>query len=377
MTPKIAEFLQRERPPTPCLVFDVDVVVDRYRRMRRLMPEVAIYYAVKANPALPVLRALTREGSSFDAASMPEIEAVLAAEAAAERISFGNTVKKRRSITAAFELGIRDFAFDSLQELEKIAEAAPGARVACRIAVENHGARWPLSRKFGIEPDLAPDLLRRAPDLGLQPTGVSFHVGSQQTNPFIWQAAIAHAGHIFEAVARSGVTLELVNLGGGFPVVYRDHDVPPPEAIAETIMGAVENTFGADRPRLMAEPGRALVADAGVIRSEVVLVSTRDAENLERWVYLDIGRFGGLAEAEGEAIQYEIHTPHGQDELDQAVVAGPTCDSHDVLYEKQRYHLPVALREGDLVDIHSAGAYTTTYSSVNFNGFPPLAEYYV
>ena len=376
MTPKIAEFLQREQPQTPYLVLDVDVVVDRYTRMRQLMPEVAIYYAVKANPAAPVLRRLAAAGACFDAASMPEIDAVLAASATADRISFGNTVKKRHAIAEAFGLGVRDYAFDSLQELEKIAAVAPGARVACRIAVENHGARWPLSRKFGVDPAHAPELLRRAPDLGLVPSGVSFHVGSQQTNPFIWHAAISHAGAIFEAVAQANIALDLVNLGGGFPVTYRDQAVPPPEAIADTIMTAVDSTFGNSRPRLMAEPGRALVADAGVIRSEVVLVSTRDPETPERWVYLDIGRFGGLAEAEGEAIQYEIHTSRAGD-LDLAVVAGPTCDSHDVLYEKQRYHLPVDLAEGDLVDIHAAGAYTTTYSSIGFNGFPPLAEYYV
>ncbi|MEK9660253.1 MAG: type III PLP-dependent enzyme [Alphaproteobacteria bacterium] len=376
MTPKIAGFLEREKPQTPCLVVDVDVVVDRYRRMRALLPDIALYYAVKANPAAPILQRLADEGACFDAASLPEIDAVLTAGATAECISFGNTVKKRTSIAASFELGVRDYAFDSLQELEKIAAVAPGARVACRIAVENYGARWPLSRKFGIDPEHAPDLLRRAPDLGLVPTGVSFHVGSQQTNPFIWQSAIGHVGTIFEAVAKANIDLDLVNIGGGFPVVYRDMDVPPPDVIADTIMAAVGDVFGNSPPRLMAEPGRAMVADAGVIRSEVVLVSTRDPDTLERWVYLDIGRFGGLAEAEGEAIQYEILTTR-QGDADLAVIAGPTCDSHDVLYEKQRYHLPVDLAEGDLVDITAAGAYTTTYSSVGFNGFPPLAEYYV
>lgn len=376
MTPKIAEFLRSETPPTPFLVVDVDVVVERYHQLRALLPDVALYYAVKANPGTPVLERLAGEGACFDAASIAEIDAVLATSATAARISFGNTVKKRSSIVRAFELGVRDFAFDSLQELEKIAAVASGARVACRIAVENYGARWPLSRKFGIAPEYAADLLRRARELGLTPAGVSFHVGSQQTNPFVWNAAIAHAGEIFEEVARDNIALDLINLGGGFPVTYRDQDVPPAEAIAEAITSAIEATFGDDRPKLMAEPGRVLVADAGVIRSEVVLVSTRDPHTLERWVYLDIGRFGGLAEAEGEAIQYEIDTSRAG-EMDLAVIAGPTCDSHDVLYETQRYHLPMDLAEGDMVDIYSAGAYTATYSSVGFNGFPALATYYV
>lgn len=376
MTPRISEFLDREKPPTPCLVVDLDVVEERYRRLSTLLPGVDLHYAVKANPAAPVLKRLEQVGASFDAASIGEVDTVLQITPDPARISFGNTVKKQSDIARAFGLGIRDFAFDSEQELDKLAVAAPGARVCCRIAVDNHGARWPLSRKFGIAPEYAPDLLRRAREMGLIPAGVSFHVGSQQTNPFVWHAAIGHAGAIFENLAQSNIALDLVNLGGGIPVVYRDHDVPPPEAIAETIMNAVEETFGVHKPRLMAEPGRALVATAGVIRSEVVLVSTRDFDTLERWVYLDIGRFGGLAEAEGEAIQYEIHsTRQGEDDL--AIVAGPTCDSHDVLYETQRYHLPVDLTAGDMVDIYSAGAYTTTYASVGFNGFAPLAEYYV
>ena len=127
----------------------------------------------------------------------------------------------------------------------------------------------------------------------------------------------------------------------------------------------------------MIEPGRYLVADAGVLRTEVVLVSRRSDLDHPRWVYLDCGRFGGLAETMDEAIRYRLRTPHDGTATGPVALAGPTCDSADVLYEKNDYQLPLALAEGDLVDILSAGAYTTTYSSVGFNGFAPLADYCV
>jgi ornithine decarboxylase len=127
----------------------------------------------------------------------------------------------------------------------------------------------------------------------------------------------------------------------------------------------------------MVEPGRYLVADAGVLRSEVVLVSRRSTEDQERWVYLDVGKFHGLAETMDEAIRYRLRTAHDGGATGPVAIAGPTCDSADVLYEKSAYELPLALAEGDMVDLLAAGAYTTTYSSTGFNGFPPLAEHYL
>lgn len=376
MTPKIAQFLRDRAPATPCLVLDVDRVEANYRSLKAALPLARVYYAVKANPAAPILERLTGLGSSFDAASWEEIEACLAAGARPEAISYGNTVKKASAIKAAHEAGVTMFAFDSEPELLKIAQNAPGARVYCRILVENKGAEWPLSRKFGCELDMARDLMVQAGELGLDPYGISFHVGSQQTSTAAYEGAIARVAMLFTDLKEAGVKLRMVNLGGGYPVRYRQ-EVPGIDDFGTAIMGAMTQHFGNDLPEMLIEPGRFMVGDAGVVSSEVVLVSRKGQDDPVRWVYLDIGRFGGLAETEGEAIRYAIRTPHDGEADGPVTIAGPTCDSADTLYEKSNYRLPLALRDGDRVELMATGAYVTTYASQAFNGFRPLAEHYI
>ncbi|MBN9065841.1 MAG: alanine racemase, partial [Rhizobiales bacterium] len=181
-TQRIMDFLATRRPNGPCLVVDLDVVADNYRAFEKALPQSRIFYAVKANPAPEILRLLASLGSSFDTASVAEIEMAMDAGAPASRISFGNTIKKERDIARAFELGIRLFAVDCVEEVEKIARAAPGSRVFCRVLTDGEGAEWPLSRKFGCVPAMAINVLRKAKGLGLDAYGVSFHVGSQQTD---------------------------------------------------------------------------------------------------------------------------------------------------------------------------------------------------
>lgn len=376
MTPKIAQYLRDHAPATPCLVLDVDRVAENYARLTAALPLARIYYAVKANPAAPVLERLTGLGSSFDAASFEEIEACLAAGAAPSMISYGNTIKKVSAIRAAHEAGVTMFAFDSEPELLKIAKHAPGARVYCRILVENKGAEWPLSRKFGCELDMARDLMVQAGELGLDPYGISFHVGSQQTSTSAYEGAIARVAMLFTDLKDAGVKLRMVNLGGGYPVRYRQ-EVPGIDDFGNAIMGAMTRHFGNDLPEMLIEPGRFMVGDAGVVSSEVVLVSRKGKDDPVRWVYLDIGRFGGLAETEGEAIKYAFNTPHDGGADGPVTIAGPTCDSTDTLYEKSNYRLPLALESGDRVELLATGAYVTSYASQRFNGFRPLDEHYV
>ncbi len=374
MTPKVARFLADVQPVTPCLILDVDRVEDNYRALRRVLPLARIYYAVKANPATPVLERLVRVGSSFDAASFEEISACLAAGAEPAAISFGNTIKKASAISRAFQAGVNLFAFDSREELEKLARHAPGARVYCRILVQNEGADWPLSRKFGTTVERARELMLLAGELGLDPYGLSFHVGSQQTRTEAYELAISKVAMLFTDLTEAGVNLRMMNLGGGFPARYRD-DVPEIDSFAQAIMHAMTAHFGNALPEIVLEPGRFLVSDAGVVSAEVVLVSRRDADDPVRWVYLDIGRFGGLAETEGEAIKYRILTPHDGEPAGPVAIAGPTCDGADILYERANYRLPLKLSSGDRVELLSTGAYVTTYASQRFNGFAPLAEY--
>lgn len=376
MTPKIARFLAEQQPATPCLVLDVDRVTENFRALSAALPLARIYYAVKANPAPQVLERLVALGSSFDAASAEEIDACLAAGAQSASISFGNTIKKVSAIARAHEAGVSLFAFDSAEELAKIARHAPGSRVYCRIMVENAGADWPLSRKFGTDVTTARELMLRAGELGLDPYGLSFHVGSQQTETSSYELAIGKVAMLFTDLRESGVNLRMVNLGGGFPVRYRD-EVPGIDAFGNAIMRAMVRAFGNALPEMLIEPGRFIVGDAGVVSAEVVLVSRRTKDDPVRWVYLDIGRFGGLAETEGEAIKYRIMTPHDGGETGPVAVAGPTCDGADVLYERSNYRLPMALASGDRVELLATGAYVTTYASQRFNGFAPLAEHYI
>ena len=376
MTPKIARFLAQHQPATPCMVLDVDRVEANFRALRDALPLARIYYAVKANPAAQVLERLVGLSSHFDAASIEEVNACLQSGAKPEAISFGNTIKKVSAIRRAHEAGVTMFAFDSREELEKLAKHAPGARVYCRILVENEGADWPLSRKFGTTVESARELMLKAGDLGLDPYGLSFHVGSQQTTTRAYEVAIGKVAMLFTDLTEAGVNLRMLNLGGGFPTRYRD-DVPEIDQFGNAIMTAMVEHFGNNLPDMVIEPGRFVVGDAGVVQAEVVLVTQRDRHDPVRWVYLDIGRFGGLAETEGEAIKYLITTPHDGSAMGPVAIAGPTCDGADIMYEKSNYRLPLALTSGDKIELLSTGAYVTTYCSTRFNGFAPLAEHYL
>ncbi|HEY5065139.1 MAG TPA: type III PLP-dependent enzyme [Xanthobacteraceae bacterium] len=380
MTERIRDFLRRRRDDGldngPCLVVDLDVVRDNYRAFAKALPDSRMFYAVKANPAPELLSLLVTLGSCFDTASVAEIEMVLATGAAPERISFGNTIKKERDIARAYALGVRLFAVDCKAEVEKIGRAAPGAKVFCRFLFGCAGAEWPLSRKFGCDPEMAVDVLEHAQRLGLDAVGVSFHVGSQQRRTAAWDEALKSAAAVFRACADRGINLSMVNLGGGFPTKYL-RDVPAVESYGRSIFRALRKHFGNRIPETIIEPGRGMVGNAGMIEAEVVLVSNKSEHDHVRWVYLDIGKFGGLAETMDESIRYPIRTPHDGDEVGPCVLAGPTCDSADVLYEKRPYELPISLEIGDKVLIEGTGAYTATYASVAFNGFAPLRTYHI
>ncbi len=377
ISPKIARFLATSQAETPFMVVDLDIVHNNYLKLANGLLQARVFYAVKANPAPEIIRLLESLGSCFDTASAGEIDICMELGVPPHRISYGNTIKKERDIAYAYEKGIRLFAFDSEAELDKLARSAPGAQVFCRILTNGSGAEWPLSRKFGCTPDMAHDLLVKARDLGLDPYGISFHVGSQQTDLAQWDIALGDVADLFTRLEGNGINLRLVNLGGGFPSRYR-REVPPVAAYASAILGAMDKHFGhraAGMPDMIIEPGRSLVGDAGVLQTEVVLISKKDKTENKRWVFLDVGKFSGLAETMDEAIRYRLKTDHDGSATGPVILAGPTCDSADTLYEKADYELPLDLEVGDKVQILSTGAYTTTYSSVAFNGFAPLKSF--
>lgn len=365
-----------ETYPTPFLALDLSVIKKRYHQLEAGFQNAEIYYAVKANPAIEVIQLLADLGSSFDLASPQELDKALSCEVPADRISYGNTIKKRSAVKYFYEKGVRLYATDSEADLRNIATYAPGSDIYIRVLTDgSEGADWPLSRKFGCNPEMAIELAVLAEELGLVPYGVSFHVGSQQRDIDVWDGAIAKVKVIYERLKTDhGIALKMINMGGGFPANYLQK-TNEFSTYAEEIQRFLKEDFGENVPRLILEPGRSLVGDAGVLVSEVVLISRKSTTALERWVYTDVGMFNGLIETLGEAIKYPLSTSKRGPE-EEVILAGPTCDSLDIMYEQHKYKLPLSLEMGDYVYWFSTGAYTTSYSSIEFNGFPPL-DYYI
>lgn len=362
---------------TPFVVIDTETVGQHYDELIGHFPFARIHYAVKANPAPELITLLRDRGAHFDIASIYELEKVMRLGVQAERCIFGNTIKKAKDIRVFYQKGVRLFATDSEADLRNIAKAAPGSRVYVRILTEGtHTADWPLSRKFGCQTDMALDLMILARDLGLEPYGVSFHVGSQQRDIGAWDPAIGKVKILFERLRDEvGIELKMINLGGGFPANYltKTNDLA---TYAAEIIRFLKEDFGEALPEIILEPGRSLIANAGVLVSEVVLISRKSRTALQRWVFTDVGKFSGLIETLDEAIKYPIYVEK-QGELEEVVIAGPTCDSADIMYENYKYGLPLNLAIGDRLYWFSTGAYTTSYSAIEFNGFPPLKAYFL
>jgi len=355
---------------TPILLIDTQLIKQKYLDLVSSFPQASIYYALKANPLNEVATLLHDLGSNFDVASRYELDQLLSLGISPDRLSFGNTIKKRSDIAYFYQKGVRLFATDSENDLINLSELAPQAKIFFRILTEGTGADWPLSRKFGAHSDMIYRLILQSVDLGLTPWGISFHVGSQQRDIGQWDDAVSRCKYLFDAVAEEGIELKMINIGGGFPANYVDPTYSVSE-YAEEIMRFISEDFGDDIPEIILEPGRSLVADAGIIVSEVINISRKSKNNMYQWVFLDIGKFGGLIETIDESIKFPIYfDKDGFSE--EVIIAGPTCDSMDILYEHFKYHMPDTVRPGDRAYIFTTGAYTQSYSSVNFNGFPPL-----
>lgn len=378
MNQKILNFISNNKIDTPYLVIDLEEIKKNYLGFKKYMPNTDIFYAVKANPAPEVLDLLVKLGSSFDCASFQEIQLVLSAGGNPSNISFGNTIKKEKDIEKAYKIGVKMFCADSIEEIEKISRTAPKSYVFCRIICDGAGSDWPLSRKFGCEPDMALNVLRKAKETGLIPYGLSFHVGSQQLNINAWDSVISLSKEIFETLKKENIILSMIDLGGGFPTEYLKK-IPTKEQYGNAIYETLKKYFKNDIPKTIIEPGRGMVGSAGILKCEIVLISKKSETDKNKWLYLDVGKFGGLAETIEEAIKYKLITPYDNEKDIKNIpyiIAGPTCDSADILYEKYNYMLPEKLKIGDNILLIGAGAYTTTYSAVAFNGFPPL-KYFV
>jgi ornithine decarboxylase len=345
---------------TPFLLFDLELVRGKIRRFREAMPRARIHYAVKANSHPEVLRVMVKEKTSFEVASVAELEALLALGAGARDIIYSNPIKPPAYIEHAAGAGIEWFVIDSVEELHKMHALLPGAKLFMRIDTQNTGSDWPLTGKFGATLPESTEIVREAARLGADLAGVSFHVGSQCRNLENWRVGIENAKLAFEHMRRSALEPRLLDIGGGFPVRYTK-PIPSIEAIGASVNLALSGLPGG--VEVISEPGRYLVSDCAWLIARVIGTAVRRGT---RWVYLDTGIFHGLMESL-EGLEYEIRSGRGGS-LIPCTVAGPTCDSLDVVSRDRM--LPADLATGDYVYIPNAGAYTTAYST-SFNGFPP------
>lgn len=363
---------------TPFIVINLNRVRQQYQELTRCFPDSAIHYSVKANPAVEVIELLNELGSHFDVASRYEMDKALSVGVSPEKILFGNTIKKAADIEYAYQKGVRLFATDCVMDIEKIAACAPGSRIYVRILVQGgETADWPLSRKFGCHPKAAVSLLQAAAKLGLAPYGISFHVGSQQRAVWQWYEALTSVAEIFAAAGKKGLNPELINMGGGLPATYINKTRSIKE-YADEIRRYINDHFNGRPPRIILEPGRSMVGNAGILVTEVITIAKKSRSDSHRWVYLDAGKFNGLIETTDEGTKYPVVMAEESDRrVGEVILAGPTCDSSDILYEKARYKLPLSLQAGERLYWLSTGAYTSSYASVEFNGFPPIPSYFV
>ena len=329
------------------------------------MPAVGVHYAVKCNPEPALLARLAAEGCGFEIASTTELRELILLGVDPGELLYSNPVKPIGHIAEAHQDGVRRFAADSYDELAKLERCAPGAEVYLRLDVSNDGSVVPLAGKYGCTSAEAVSLLRQAGRMGLVPYGLTFHVGSQAMEARAWSRAIARCAAVMTTLAAEGIRLQMLDLGGGYPIRY-DAAVPDIAEIGRVIADAV--ALLPYPVSLTAEPGRYLTAEAGTMVATVIgRASRRGAE----WVHLDIGAFGGLMEAleTNRGLHYPVSCVHGHRNPPRLVpmsVTGPTCDSEDTVLIGAP--LCAELVTGDLVRIACTGAYTTAYASA-FNGF--------
>ena len=343
----------------PFLILDTAIVRDKVRRFRAAMPRVQPHYAVKANPDRRVVKALLQEGCSFEIASTAELDLLLGLGASPGAIFFSNPMKSREAIAYAAAKGVEWYVVDSVDELRRVHETRGDAQLYLRIATPNIGSDWPLSGKFGAGTAEAREIVATAVKLGADLAGATFHVGSQCRNPENWRVGIEKSRAVFDQMQKAGLNPRLLNIGGGFPVRHVK-PIPAIEVIGEVVNRALEAFPGA--VRVIAEPGRFLVSDAGYFVCRIMGTATRANK---RWMHLDAGLFGGIIET-AEGLKYKVRTDRSGPDIPWNV-AGPTCDSIDVVMRDEP--LPSDLQEGDYIYLRNAGAYTTAYAS-NFNGFP-------
>ena len=357
--------------PTPYMLTDLSVVRNKVALFRELLPNVELYYALKSNNDLKIVDALKDIVDGFDIASVGEYRQLIKAGVKANDMLYSNPVKVPSHIDETYVGGVRHFALDSVSEIDKLKQYAPGSDVYLRLKVSDYGSKFPLSGKFGLDPIHTVTYAAAARDAGLSVKGLAFHVGSQSENPQAWDAAFKTIGKVIKKLAKAGINIEFVDMGGGMPADYEELAVDFMQ-IAPVINAAIE-AYLPKGIRVMAEPGRFISANSSVLVTSVI---GREHRRGTDWLYLDMGVFQGLLEPLEMSWKYPIfNKSHTADAYKKEfVLTGPSCDAYDTL--GLDYLLPADINVGDRLYIGAVGAYSLVYGS-NFNGFEVPKTYYV
>lgn len=358
---KTLKYLDKGKIETPILLIDREKVKEKILTIGSLIKNSKVFYAVKANPDIEILRFLNKLKIGFEISSEGELEVLSKLRVDPKRIISSNPVKSSKFLKMAASYGIKYFSYDSREEVDKLCQFVPRSDVYVRLSVPNEGSEWPLSKKFGVELDEALSLLFYAKNRGLNPVGITFHVGSQCTNIYNWNIALDKAKMLWDLASKNNIRLNLLNIGGGYPIKYTKNVISI-ETIEKNVNNLIYERFPKDI-EIHIEPGRAVVGDAGILVTSVIGKAKRGDDD---WLYIDVGVFNGLMESVG-GIKYTYIVECNKQIKHKKLwtLAGPSCDSFDVIDKN------VLLPDPDinnLILILSSGAYTVSYAS-EFNGF--------
>ena len=366
--------LEGLRYETPFFLFSKKRIIDKFQEFKKYFPGPAIHYALKANAEPEVLRTLSKAGCGFEVASAYELNMLKEIKVPPERMIYGTTVKPSSHIKEFFDYGVDRFAFDSLPELEKIAAMAPKSRVYVRVIVNDTGSVFRFSEKFGTDKENVVPLLQRAKKLGLHPYGISFHVGSQASNPMAWANALESLRESLDRLKKVRISIDVIDIGGGYPCLYAstENELSIEEVAKNTLEQYQKLPY---QPKLILEPGRGIVATAAILVTSVIGRVERKGST---WLFLDAGVYSALFEtmAYQGSTRYKVTSMRPSDDSGKIIfaLAGPTGDSPDVITREAL--LPQDLEVGDKLVLHDVGAYSIVVSS-RFNGFPKPDAYFV
>jgi ornithine decarboxylase len=345
---------------SPLFVIDAERVRRQYRRLAAGLPGVDLHYALKPLPHASVINTLNTEGAFFDLATNGEVELVRRLGIAPERCIHTHPIKRDGDIRTSLDYGVNRFVIDNPDELRKFVKYRNRASLLIRVSFRSPEARCDLSRKFGCDPAAVPELFRLAADLRIKIDGLSFHVGSQAAGPAMFAEAIAKCHELLGVAERMGHQPGILDIGGGFPVDYLQQSMPIEEFCAPIRTALKQLPPGL---RVIAEPGRYIAAPAAICVTSVMGRAFRDGR---WWYYLDDGLYGSYSGQVFDHAKYPVEALVADGPLYPSVLAGPTCDSIDVIDEN--LELP-KLDVGDLVVGRAMGAYTWASAS-EFNFFP-------